>query len=51
MYQSWFVFLNAWKMGDIIQEMGDVTHFMEGYFYVGFRFISNSYFLTNFGEW
>ena len=39
-------FLNGWETCDIIQKMGDVTHFMEGYFYVGCRFIGNSYFLT-----
>ena len=39
------------KTGDIITKMGDVTHFMEGYFYVGCMFISTSYFLTKFGEW
>ena len=39
------------RNGDIIQKMGDVTHFMEGYFYVGCRFIGISYFLTKFGEW
>ena len=45
-------FLNGWETGDIIQKMGDVTHFMEGYFYVGCCwFISISYFLTKFGEW
>ena len=41
-------FLNGWKTGDIIQKMGDVTYFMEGYFYVGCQFISISYFLTKF---
>jgi hypothetical protein len=44
-------FVNEWKMGDIIKKMGDVTHFMEGYFYVGCRFISISYFLIKFDEW
>jgi hypothetical protein len=44
-------FVNEWKAGDIIKQMGDATHFMEGYFYVGCRFISISYFLTKFGEW
>jgi hypothetical protein len=38
------------KTGDIIKKMGDVTHFMEGYFYVGYRFMSISYFLTKFDE-
>ena len=38
-------------MDDIIQKMGDVTHFMEEYFYVGYRFILIFYFLTKFGEW
>ena len=38
-------------MGDIIQKMSDVTHFMEGYFYVGCQLISISYFLTKAGEW
>ena len=33
------------------KKMGDVTHFMEGYFYVGFRLISISYFIIKFGEW
>ena len=44
-------FFNGWEMGDIIQNMGDVTHFMGGYFYVGCMFIGISYFLTKFGEW
>ena len=39
------------RNGDIIQKMGDVTHFMEGCFYVGCRFIGISHFLTKFGEW
>ena len=38
------------KTGDIIKKMGDVTHFMEGHFYVGCRFISISYFLIKVGE-
>jgi hypothetical protein len=55
--RAWFhvpvpvCFLNEWKTGDIIKKMGDVTHFMEGYFYVGCRFISISYLLTKFGVW
>ena len=44
-------FLDGWETGDNIQKMGDVAHFMEGYFYVGCRFFSISYFLTKFGEW
>ena len=44
-------FLNGWETGDIIQKVSDVTHFMEGYFYVRCQFISISYFLTKFGEW
>ena len=44
-------FLDGWETGDIIQKMGDVTHFMEGYFYVGCQFFPISYFLTKFGEW
>ena len=44
-------FFNGWETGDIIPKMGDVTHFMQGYFYVGCRFVSISYFLTEFGEW
>ena len=44
-------FLNGWEMGDIIQKMGNITHFMEGFFYVGCRFISISYILIKFGEW
>jgi hypothetical protein len=32
------------------KKMGDVTHFMEAYFYVGCRLIGISYFLTKFGE-
>ena len=43
-------FLSGWETGDIIQKMGDVTHLMKGYFYVGCRFILISYFLTKFGE-
>ena len=38
------------KMDDIIKKMGDVTHFMEGYFYMGCQFILISYFLAKFGE-
>jgi hypothetical protein len=38
------------KTGDIIKKMGDVTHFMEGYFYVGCWCILIFYFLTKFGE-
>ena len=45
------VLLDGWETGDTIQKMGDVTHFMEGYFYVGCRFIGIPYFLTKFGEW
>ena len=39
------------KKGEIILKMGDGTHFMEGYFYKEYRFVSISYFLTEFGEW
>ena len=38
------------RNGHIGQKMGDVTRFMEGYFYVGCRLILISYFLTKFGE-
>ena len=44
-------FLNGWETGDIIQKMGDVTHFLEAYFYVGCWFVGISYFITKFGEW
>lgn len=42
---------NGWEMGDIMQKMGDITHFKEGCFYVGCQFILISYFLTRFDEW
>ena len=43
-------FLSGWEMDDIIQNMGDVTHLVKGYFYAGCRFISISYFLTKSNE-
>ena len=33
------------------KKKGDVTRFVEGYFYVGCQLISISYFLANFGDW
>ena len=50
MYQSRSVLGMGEKRVTSSKKMGDVTHFKEGYFYVGCRFIGISYFLTNFGE-